>query len=393
MGMAYNGSVIFKSNNYRVMTVIIDQNNEDPEKCCTYADDALNMVPGSSEWDDFFGHYPVMLKNGVEGKKLNRNNFNKYEDGTTADTETGNEGDVMIACPRRGIRISTDENNIISISMTDNPNDPNFEYNAHRRNNEQKDIFYVGAYEAILIDDGKEKLRSLSGDFPLKDKSLSQFRNLAQANGKSNGTSSGYEVMGWFQQIFRQVMYLLKFKNLDSQSTIGYGNVGSGQSRYDKTGYTNTWGMDSEIEKKKNPNNFKDMSHHVKCLGWEDMWGEDWELIEGIYTDSNRKLKLATTNFNDNGSGYENMGSKDYQAGYISKIYGTTKTGFIPIEGNGSEKTYYTDTALAFYPDAHAVISGNYLYDETKAGIFFLINQTNYSSKGNSFTSARLMYL
>ena len=50
----------------KVMTVVIDQSNSNPETCITYADDAVGMTSGSSEWDDFFGHYPCLFKNGVE---------------------------------------------------------------------------------------------------------------------------------------------------------------------------------------------------------------------------------------------------------------------------------------------------------------------------------------
>ena len=61
LGIAHNGELIWKYEEpkpkYRIMTVKIDQNNPDPETCCTYADDAVNMIPGSSDWDDFFGHY------------------------------------------------------------------------------------------------------------------------------------------------------------------------------------------------------------------------------------------------------------------------------------------------------------------------------------------------
>ena len=76
---------------------IIDLSNSNPATCVTYADDAVGMTAGDSAWDEFFGHYPVLLKNGVEVGKLNPNNFDQFEDGTTADISSGNAGDAMIA--------------------------------------------------------------------------------------------------------------------------------------------------------------------------------------------------------------------------------------------------------------------------------------------------------
>ena len=54
---------------YKTMTIKIDQSNSNPETCCTYADDAVGMLPGSYEWDEWFGEYPCLLGGGL--KKLN----------------------------------------------------------------------------------------------------------------------------------------------------------------------------------------------------------------------------------------------------------------------------------------------------------------------------------
>lgn len=123
---------------YKKMTAIIDLSNSNPATCVTYADDAVGMTAGDSAWDEFFGHYPVLLKNGVEVGKLNPNNFDQFEDGTTADISSGNAGDAMIAFPRRGLTITTSGTKI-TISMTDDPDNADFEYNAHTRGTTPKD--------------------------------------------------------------------------------------------------------------------------------------------------------------------------------------------------------------------------------------------------------------
>lgn len=85
----------------KTMSVILDLTNPDPTQWASYADDAVGMTAGSDAWDDFFGHYPCILDNGVELGKLKRDNFAQYEDGTTAPITTLGK-DVMICFPRRG---------------------------------------------------------------------------------------------------------------------------------------------------------------------------------------------------------------------------------------------------------------------------------------------------
>ena len=51
---------------YKKMTVNIDLSNSNPSTSITYADDAVGMTAGSSEWDEFLGHYPVLFKDGAE---------------------------------------------------------------------------------------------------------------------------------------------------------------------------------------------------------------------------------------------------------------------------------------------------------------------------------------
>lgn len=89
---------------YRTMTAVIDLTNSNPATCITYEDDAVGMDAKSDAWDEFFGHYPCLFKDGQEVGKLNRNNFAQFEDGTTADITSGNAGDVMIAFPRHRIK-------------------------------------------------------------------------------------------------------------------------------------------------------------------------------------------------------------------------------------------------------------------------------------------------
>lgn len=369
---------------YRKMTIKIDLSNSNPATCCTYADDAAEMTPASAEWDAFFGHYPVMLKNGVEGKKLTRNNFGLHEDGTTADISSGAEGDVMIAFPRRGLRITT-IGETITISMTDNPNDPDYEYLAHQRGGTGKDVFYLGAYKGYEAD---SKLRSLSGKAPTSNKTIGAFRTLAQANGAANGAGgSGYDQSGFYQLTFRQAMYILKYKTLDSQAAVGRGYVDTGvaYSTYNakSTGGTETKGMDWGETTGKD---------HMKLFGIEDFWGNIYEWIDGLFCDANRHILTGTQAFNDTGVGYEDqgLGATANIGNYMSRPQGTTKTGFIAKEVGGSATTYFCD--YAYLCASFVPCFGGHWSDASRTGAFLLDVAASASSVYPNI-AARLMYL
>ena len=172
------------------------------------------MTPASDEWDTLFGVKPCLFQNGVVVGYLNPNNFAQFVDGSTADITSGNAGDVMIEFPRMGLNISTDGSNVITISVTDNPNDSNFSYLAHTRGNASRDYFYLGAYKGYTL---SSNLRSLSGKAPTVNQTIGIFRTQAHNNG------TGYENSGFYQLTFRQALYTLKYKNLNSQVAVGMG--------------------------------------------------------------------------------------------------------------------------------------------------------------------------
>lgn len=356
---------------YKIMTVKIDLSNSNPETSVTYADDAVGLTAKSDAWDEFFGHYPVLLKNGVEVGKLNPDNFAQFEDGSSADITSGSAGDVMIAFPRRGVRIETNSN-IVTISMTDDPDNADFEYLAHERGTTRKEKFYLGAYKGYT---NSSKLRSLSGKTPTVNQTIGTFRTQAQANG------DGYENSGFYQLIFRQVMYILKYKNLNSQTALGQGYTGGSSAI--TTGGTNTNGMDYGTTSS---------TTRVKLFGLEDFWGNVWEWIDGIVTDSTRNILTATDNFNDSGNGYKNQGqgATSNIGNYMSVPQGTTKTGFLAKAVGGSATTYFCDCA-SLYASCVARFGGHW-GNGSDAGAFRL-DVSNASSVSGSAVAARLMYL
>lgn len=366
---------------FRTMTVVIDLTNSNPETCITYADDAVEMTAGAIEWDDFFGHYPVLFKNGAEVGELNKNDFTKFKDGSTADITSGNAGDVMVAFPKRGLMINT-VGTTLTVKMTDEPDKEGFEYFAHSRGSSKKEKFYLGAYKGFT--DGANKLRSLSGQvFDRVYNNGDEARTKAQANG------GGYEQFCFYQLTFIQAMYLLKYKHLNSQVAVGQG-YSSGNTSYATTGGTDLKGMDfGETTGKL----------QMKLFGIEDFYGNHHEIIDGVRTDlveindggttnTFGRIRTATTGFNDAGTGYTDQGTFDVTesiSGYLSKPQGTTAKGFLAKEANGSATTYFCDGAT-LYANQLCIFSNGY-NSGSDVGVFRL------TASAVAQAGSRLMYL
>lgn len=358
----------------KIYTIRIDQSNSNPLTCCTYADDAVGMTKGSSEWDDIFGYKPCIMRDGVVQGYLNPNNFTKYEDGTRAPITSTNY-DVMIEFPRMGLDIST-SGKVITIKLTKAKNDSNFQYLAHKRGNTQKDYFYLGAYSAT---GSSSKLGSNSGLYPLVNTSITDFINYAHNRG------SGYEIMAFYQWTYVQCLYVMKYGNLNSQVALGQGYTRGSEAQ--STGATNTQGMCYG-----NPNSGTD---RMKLFGLEDLWGNVLQFISGLYSDINRNLLTTTDNFgvNTSASAWEynvSSGTIGSVGGYMRESQGTNNGGFVTKVGSGSSTTYYSDIVL-IYASKFPAVGGNW-DDRNTVGVFYCdvayLMSDSYASIGS-----RLMYL
>ena len=361
----------------KIYGVAIDLTNSNPKTAVTYTDDAVGMTGGAAAWDSmniFKDIKPCVLKNGVVQYYLNPNDFTKKADGSAADITSGNDGDVMIEIPKTGFLIST-VGNILTVKVTDDPNNPNFKYYAHTRKTEgDRSKLYIGAY--LGWKDGSNKLRSLSGKTPTASQTIGTFRTQAKANG------SGYDLVSFYPLTLLQCLYLIKYKNLDSQTALGRGYV-DGNSAATNTGGTNQKGMFfGETTGKQ----------QMKFLGIEDFWGNLRWWIDGLFSDSNRNIKTAFQNFNDTGSGYTDrgQGATSDIGNYMSKPQGTSQTGFIAKEISGSASTYFCDCATLFA--SHLPSFGGHWDVGSDAGAFCLF--VNFSaSDSHSVLGGRLMYL
>lgn len=370
---------------YKKWTVIIDESNSNPLSCCTYADDAVGMTKGSSDWDEIFGYKPCVFYQGSVYKYLNPNDFTKFEDGTDATSYIKDSNllgyDVMIEFPRMGLTMSKSSTQI-TISLTNNPNDSNFEYRAHKRGSVAKNAFYLGAYDACdaaISGITGDTIGSKSGKSPLVNTTLTNFIGYAHLRG------TGYEIMAFYQWTYIQCLYVLKYGNLNSQAALGKGYTSGSEAQ--TTGATNTQGMCYG-----NPNSDTD---RMKLFGLEDLWGNVYQFISGLYSDSNRNLLTTTDNFgvNTGADAWEynvSSGTTGNISGYMTESQGTNNGGFITKVGGGSSTTYYSDRATIYA--SYFPFVGGARNDGDSAGMFFCY-VIRSASEFYADLGSRLMFL
>ena len=342
------------------MTAVIDQANSNPLTCITYEDDAKMMEKGSAAWDDFFETKLVLFKGGKEVRELQDSELNNLKP---------EDGDVMAKFKRMGLSIKTVEDKVY-VTMTDNTDDPNFKYYAHTRGAERKDAFYLGAY---LGYEEAGKLRSIKGYEPTGNKTIGDFRTIAQANGKD------YDQLAFYQRTFIQAMFILKYGSLDSQTALGKGLTNS--DKFFNTGGTNGKGIDFGTANGTDQMRFQYL---------EDVWGNKVQWCDGCGTASG-KFWTGTDKFANNLEGYKSYTVKEIDD-FAKKVIGNSEEGFVISEDGASETTYYCDS-IGIYPDgASFAIVGGDQGDGGNAGVFYF--DCGYAaSYAHSNFGARLMFL
>lgn len=364
----------------KIYGVRIDTANSNPLTSVTYTDNAVGMSPspaggGVSAWDNVYPFNqirPVLFKDGVVVTELNKDDFSKTKLNVVADITSGSAGDVMIEFPTIWWKFET-VGNFLDVKYATKQVDSTWKAWGHTRGTTVKPFAYIGAYLGF---ESAGKLRSLSGKAPTVSKAIGQFRTLAQANG------AGYDQMGYFQLLMLQILYVVRYKSLDSQTALGRGYV-DGNASATSTGGTNAKGM-----------NFGETTgkQQMKFSGVEDFYGNCFYWIDGLFNNASRRILIGTESFNDTGTGYTDygQGSTANLSGYVSDIQGGTETGFIVKTTSGSTTTYYSDygsLAAGSLPRF-----GGYWDNGSLTGAFYL--QVYYSTAySSSSLAARLMFV
>ncbi len=345
--------------------VKIDLANSNPETSVTYTDDAagfsksyMDFANDTFVWGSWQNKWPFnqikpcLFKNGAVVKYLNPNDYSKDTDGNSVDI-TGTDGDVMIEIPKIYYKLSKDSSyQYIQISDTAQTG---FCCLAHTYKGSVKNKVYIGAYQAYY--DGS-KSRSISGVSATGSVSLNNWRTYAQAQG------TGYENFYWHLLVLLQCLYVIQFKNLNSQAALGYGWCN--QSGYSTSGGLNNKGLYYGTS----------TTGQMKFLGIEDFYGSRSQWIDGIYTSGTKVTIADVTNdsmaYNGSGTNYIEAGDSGLSgaSGYTKSIIGTNEGGFTPTNVSGSDSTYYSD--FAYFYSGYVLNFGGARSYTTDAGAFCL---------------------
>lgn len=358
-----------------IFGVKVDSTNSNTFSSVTYLNDAIGISPANKSdlggWKNKFPYNQIKLvgfKDGKETKDINPTNRAYYSDGYSVPPNV----DVMVKIPKVYWCFFNTSNGY-ELKISNQKIDDRWDCYAHKVNNIEKDYIYIGAYLGS-VQNGK--LRSASDIQPTISTTLTKFRQYAQTNGE------GYQLWNWYSLMLVQILYLIAYKNLDSQTAIGCG--------YTEVGIiTSTGGT-----------NRKDLCYgsidgsiQMCFLGIEDLWGNCRQWVDGMKTDNNYNILVTTDNknFNDNGNGFKNLGKlSSMGTGYISDVTHTNESGFFPSKFTGSTNIYYCDYGK-FYTNCFAT-SGAVYSDRTNGGIFSL-NIEFYATDSNNGVGSRLCYL
>lgn len=355
----------------KIYGVAIADANTNPETAVTYTDNAIGMTGGSTSWDSLYPFNdirPFLVKDGVEVVELNKNDFTKNISGGSVDITSGASGDVMIRFPKIWWKMYKEGGNQY-VKYATKQVDSTWKALAHinSRTGLECEYVYISAYLGYAE---VGKLRSLSGRTPTVSTAIATFRLQAQANGDN------YNQIGFYQLTMLQILYLIRYKNLDSQTALGRGYV-DGNSGKTNTGGTNLKGMYYGEPTGK---------LQMKFAGLEDFWGNCFYYIDGFRTNSSNAMQIATKDFNDNGTGATVYPSGiGATGGYMSDIQGTTETAFNIKTANGSATTRYSDYAY-LYGGYFAAFGGSWS-NASSAGAFRLYVANGAS--GDSYIAAR----
>ena len=369
-------------------TAIIDFTKSDPEGMISYADDATGMTKGWSGWKTqriFKDLKTAIMVNGVIQNYLNEDNIAQLAVGGAADITTlGN--DVMTIYPYRiGYRIEWQDADHLVVSVTDNPADPRYNYDAFSLDAYNDcDWIGVGVFKGHV---SSGKLYSSSGKAVTVSQTEDTFRTQARARGTGYQLGSNGAMKLW------QCLYIICHGTLNSQSAVGMGYVKSTHSAGVVTGGTNEYGFDNELCASADKT---DQEHQVKCLGREDAWGNYWEFVDGLGSDASRNVMTCqcAKDFRTDCQGYENNGNGGVSANignWMKKPQGGSNAGFVAKDVSGaSDSTYFCD--YAYLSASCLALFGGSWNDAARAGAFRLFVSGAFSFS-DAAVGARLMYM
>lgn len=377
-----------------VWTMTVDESVSNPSDSVIYTGHCEGFQPSymdfangvfvdngwSSRWP-YTNMRPCLLKNRklVDGTAkvmcyLNPNDYTHDEDGTdvsqilSSGTDGGYDVDAMLEVSDiyYGYSNMADQKIVTFKSV---PSDDVYKM-AYSYKGNVSNRFYVGMYAA---NESQSKLRSLSGKTPSR-RSLNEAIALARANGE------GYEILNFYQTNLLLMLYLLRFKSLNSQTVLGLGPLKDSFDLF-ANGSMNTNGM----------NYGTSTEGPIKVNGIENFGAGRYWLIAGVKFNGT-VMSLSDGDYLDQNTWTSlNLETVPTSSGFVNKMQWNEAVPFVPKETSGSSSTYYSD-----YSDSVSeyIVHGYPIDDISqieRSGVFGY-RFYNASTTGNSSFLSRLCY-
>lgn len=273
-----------------------------------------------------------LLKSNGDAYKLRVNDSTILDyNNTTFDPNLGN---VMVGIPMLSYMVVRDGAGRDTIWMTEEPV-------LHNVIEDQ----WIGAYLASY--DGT-KLRSMKGATVHAYKPINTFWDQAQVNGKAFGLTN------YTQRILMTLIYLCKYRSLNSQATLGYGMNGntnnSSAVQKKPTGETSSLGdscgsVDGGTE---NTN-----ARHISLFGLEDIYGWYSEVIQGVFIIDNKVYVYDGNRMPDSeelaygAKGKSRSFDRSSRGGWITELVGGPHFDILPTAVGGGSSSYWCDYTYA----------------------------------------------
>ena len=349
-------------------TIIVDNGADGNPAKVEYYDDCSGFIEafGSNLGDwantplikEYFRPCVIAPADGVPKYYLRQNNMTLKEDGTPA-VLTGADGDVMIEVKKLyGKVVKVGSRAKLSL-MNYKEDDDCFCFNDI--GGTEKSVVYRGACKAGVASGAATIMRSISGVEPLV--------NITRATGRTYATARGigYHQNNIFMLFLWQFMYLLLYKNRDSQTVLGQGRTLSSNTAASNTGLLMDkpfcWGDQGGV-------------NGVKFLGVEDFYGNVWEWVDGVVLDNQVfKLTKDPSKYNDTGAGYEISAASGMTEAanyneYVTQLQMTNNLMFLPANSGGADSIFWCDNM--YIADAvQAAIFGGAWNHAAQAGAFY----------------------
>lgn len=237
--------------------------------------------------------------------------------------------------------------------------------------------FRVGCFAGYV---SSSNLYSRGSTAPTVSTSITDFISYAKARG------TGYDIMTWYQWTYLAALAVLLYKSTDLQTAMAGGYVGGSavQSETSLT-WSNAYGMAGTAG--------TSSTAQMSFFWIQNLWGNMCQFVGGAKIDSSRRLMTCT--------GYSSVTNSDFDktalsaalssniSGYISKVTGTTETGFLPSECSGSRTTYFADYGYVYA--SYFPLVGGYCNDGDYAGPFRAYFGSGATETGTNIGS-RLSY-